>query len=220
MNNNSNNKLKYILSALAAGLLAFSALFFGAMSVSFMFDDHEIGLSVFMAGITAFSAFGCSKLKKYSDNLKNLISQIPMQYQNPQFPPPGNYPNYSNNPNYLNNPDNNIYNSIPTNPNNFNYAVPNAASNPQNAYTALPPNDNMRKINLMAVRIMRYTDDYNICREETPEFVKIHIVQPDGKKRGIVKISRTDLSIVYRDLSRGTAIVRELSDIDEVQRYL
>ncbi len=215
MNNNGNNKIKYILASIGVGLLSFAMLLFGAMSISFLLEEHEIGLSVFMAGITAFSAFGATKLKKYLNTLK---SQQPNQQPQNNYNLPQNPPNYFNIPN--NNVNNNIYNGIPVNQGNFPYPN-NTYNNPQNKYNNPPPfNDNMKKVNLLAVRVMNFTDEYNITREETPEFVKIHIVQTDGRKRGIVKISKYDLSVVYRDLSKGTAIVRTLSEVDEIQQYL
>ncbi|MBR0484682.1 MAG: type I restriction enzyme HsdR N-terminal domain-containing protein [Oscillospiraceae bacterium] len=57
--------------------------------------------------------------------------------------------------------------------------------------------------------------DFRCQTEDTPDFYKIHIHTTNSRKMGVVKISKSDLSIQFRELGNGAPIVHELQSAEE-----
>ena len=62
--------------------------------------------------------------------------------------------------------------------------------------------------------------DFRCQTEDTPDFYKLHIHTTNSRKMGVVKISKTDLSIQFRELGNGTPIVHELQSAEEFKNLI
>ncbi len=57
--------------------------------------------------------------------------------------------------------------------------------------------------------------DFRCQTEDTPDFYKLHIHTTGSRKLGVVKISKSDLSIQFRELGNGAPIVHELQSAED-----
>lgn len=73
------------------------------------------------------------------------------------------------------------------------------------------------KIRLIA---QNNVSDYQCQEEDTPEFYKLHIYTTDNKKMGIIKISKSDLTIQFRALGNGGLTVYELQSTEEFKKLM
>lgn len=62
--------------------------------------------------------------------------------------------------------------------------------------------------------------DYRCQEEDIPEFYKLHIYTTDNKKMGIIKISKSDLTIQFRTLGNSEPIVYELQSVEEFKKLI
>lgn len=62
--------------------------------------------------------------------------------------------------------------------------------------------------------------DYQCQEENTPEFCKLHIYTTDNKKMGVIKISKSDLTIQFRALGNGGLTVYELQSVEEFKKLM
>ena len=62
--------------------------------------------------------------------------------------------------------------------------------------------------------------DFRCQPEDTQDFYKLHIYTTGNRKMGVVKISKSDLSIQFRELGKGAPIVHELQSAEEFRKFV
>ncbi len=75
-------------------------------------------------------------------------------------------------------------------------------------------------VNSLISKVEHLADSYNVMREDVPDFVKLHILYPNGNHRGIVMLYKNDSIVDYCDMSGGNTVIKRNFDLEDLKYYI
>lgn len=69
-------------------------------------------------------------------------------------------------------------------------------------------------------KVKHFTDKYNVMREDTADFVKLHILYPNGRRCGTVILYKDCSKADYCDMSDGSTVIKKDFNLDDLKYYL